>query len=369
MADLMVSNSSFGAIYGAATILSSLSLAYAGKFIDTSDMRNYTIFAVILLAFSCIVMAFSINIAIIFAGFWGLRLAGQGLMTHIQSTAISKIYSSSRGKALSLTSLGYPAGEAFFPIITGIIILFLGWRYSMIINALFILIILLPFIYWTMKSSEFKNIRELKTDRNSQDEFRRSSILKERNFYIIAASSFVLPFIITGLFFYQGPLSSEKGWSPALLPACFIGYAGARALFSLISGTLIDRFSAARIFPFYLIPFAAGLLILTFFSHPFAAILYLFLTGVSIGLSSTVKTALLAEIYGTDNLGSIRSFFATLMVLSTAVSPALFGWLLDKGYTLSFISGISLIPVLLTIILSTQINEGCRVYTERINEA
>ena len=369
MADLMVSNSSFGAVYGAATILSSISLAYTGKYIDSRDIRNYTLLAALLLAVSCLIMAFSFNIVIIFAGFWGLRLAGQGLMTHIQSTAISKIFSSSRGKALSITSLGYPAGEAFFPIIVGMIILFLGWRYSMIINSLFILIILIPFIYRTMGKSEFKSIKELKTEKNSRNEFSRLSILKEKNSYIIAATSFIIPFIMTGFFFYQGPLSSEKGWPPALLPACFIGYAGARAIFSLISGTMIDRFSAARIFPFYLIPFAAGLIVLTFFSHPFAALLYLFFSGLSVGLSSTVNTALLAEIYGTDNLGSIRSFFATLMVLSTAVSPALFGWLLDRGFTLSIISGISLTLVLLTIILSSQINADRALYSERVNEA
>ena len=108
---------------------------------------------------------------------------------------------------------------------------------------------------------------------------------------------------------------------------------------------------------------------LAFFSHPFTALLYLFFSGLSVGLSSTVNTALLAEIYGTENLGSIRSFFATLIVLSTAVSPALFDWLLDRGSTLSFISGVSLTLVLFTIIISFRINSGCSIYIERGNEA
>jgi MFS family permease len=367
--DTGISNSSFGAIYGSATILSSITLAYAGKFIDTRDLRSYTMLSALLLAASCLVMAFSFNLILIFAGFWGLRLAGQGLMTHIQSTAISKIFSSTRGKALSLTSLGYPAGEAIFPLATGSIILILGWRYSMMINAVFIISVLIPLILINMKSSRFQDIRSIGNNNDSQEDFSRFTILRDSNFYIIAISSFVLPFVITGLFFYQISLSSEKGWPVTLLPACFIGYAGARAIFSLASGKLIDKFSAAEIFPFYLIPFAAGLLILAFFSHPFAAFTYLFLSGVSVGLSSTVKTALLAEIYGTDNLGSIRSFFATLMVLSTAVSPALFGWLLDRGATLSLISGVSLTAVIFTIIISFRININCNVYIERGSEA
>jgi hypothetical protein len=39
------------------------------------------------------------------------------------------------------------------------------------------------------------------------------------------------------------------------------------------------------------------------------------------------------EIYGTGNLGKIRSYFSTLLVLSTALGPPVFGFFIDKHYS------------------------------------
>jgi cyanate permease len=41
------------------------------------------------------------------------------------------------------------------------------------------------------------------------------------------------------------------------------------------------------------------------------------------------------EIYGTRNLGSIRSLITSVGVLSTAASPILLGWLIDSGYSIN----------------------------------
>lgn len=62
-------------------------------------------------------------------------------------------------------------------------------------------------------------------------------------------------------------------------------------IFSLISGKLIDRFSALKLLPYHLTPFLAGLLVLILSDHALAAPIYLTLTGITMGLSSTVKTA------------------------------------------------------------------------------
>ena len=42
-------------------------------------------------------------------------------------------------------------------------------------------------------------------------------------------------------------------------------------------------------------------------------------------------TSTWSEIYGTRNLGAIRSITISLMVFSTALSPILFGFLIDFG--------------------------------------
>ena len=58
------------------------------------------------------------------------------------------------------------------------------------------------------------------------------------------------------------------------------------------------------------------------------------LIGVSTGAASIVVSTLWVELYGIGYLGSIRSMCFSMVVLSTAISPALIGILLDIGISL-----------------------------------
>lgn len=354
-----LTNSSFGGLYAAATLAASIILVYVGKFIDNSDLRKYTLYSALILLTACVVLAVSQNIIFVLIGFLGLRLAGQGLLSHISNTSISKHFEESRGKALSITALGYSLGEGIFPIIVGVIIGLAGWRYSMLLNALFVAVILIPFI-WVALSKYNTNYPQENKNIDAANNFSRINLIKSKNFYLIAVNSVVLPFLVTGLFFYQLVLADSMGWTVEIMSVSFIGFAFGRTLFSLISGKMVDRFSAVKLFPLYLIPFSVGLFLLLIADHPYIAMLYLFLTGVSVGLSSTIKTSVVAEIYGTKNLGNIRSVFATLMVVSTALGPLLFGYMLDIGFHFSSIISLSLIIVVFVSIITLRLERNYR---------
>lgn len=367
MQEFHLTGFSFGMIFGAATILSGLALSWAGKFIDHCHLREYTLVAVGLLVISCLMIGFALNFVWVFAGIWGLRLAGQGLLTHISNTSIAKFFHHTRGMALSLCALGYAMGEALFPMIVGSMIGLMGWRRSMISSAGLIAVILVPFIYAALDDKRLPLLAQ-QTTRDSSPKFSLRGLLGDQRFYIITLNSFILPSTITGLFFYQLILAQEKGWSVEWLSLSFLGFALGRTFFSLFSGPWVDRFGALKLFPLYLIPFFIGLLLLTFGRHPIIALLYLTLTGITVGISMTVKTALLTEIYGTQNLGRIRAIFATMMVLSTALSPAIFGLIIDAGWGFSWITGGSAILVLLSILLSLRL-EGTFQKPPGVSEA
>ncbi len=354
MNEFHLSSFSFGMIYGSATIMSGLTLAFLGKFIDQVHLRDYTLAAVFLLMASCSLLGFSVNPVLVFLGLWGLRLAGQGLLTHISQTSISRFFDSKRGMALSLSALGYSAGEAFFPITIGMVILYAGWRGSLFLSAAFVSLILIPFILTALKNKNIQ-IRPKESLPGEIPVFSRQRLLKDKRFYIIAFNSFVLFSTITGLFFYQLLLAQEKGWTVKWITGSFLGFAAGRTVFSLVGGKLIDRFSAMAVFPFYLIPFALGLLVLSIFSHPLIAPIYFILTGVSVGFSSTLSTALLAEVYGTRNLGGIRAALSSITVFGTALSPAFFGFLLDQGFNFTFISAGSMGVILAAVFISRQL--------------
>jgi MFS family permease len=325
------SNGAFGSLYGLATLASAFSLTYAGKLIDRTSLKNYTLFAVISLGLSLMITAFSVHPIMLFIGLWGVRFSGQGLMTHISATSMSRYFDRTRGKALSITALGHPIGEAFLPFVITVLIYSIGWQESLMTCAAVLLLVFVPFIKRGMSFQEPK--QEDKRAAKDEQQWSQRQVLKSKSFYMLVPGIFLLPMITTGLFFYQIALSEYKGWSAGWLAACFIGYAIGSSSFMILSGPLVDRFTARRLFPYYLIPVGIGLALMLFFSHPWIAIPYMVLMGASVGLGSTIKSAAQAEMFGVSSIGAVRSLFTTITVISTAVGPALFGFMLDHGLT------------------------------------
>ena len=139
------------------------------------------------------------------------------------------------------------------------------------------------------------------------------------------------PFLITGIFINQIYLFENANWSLNFLALSFTAYAITTVLSLQISGYLIDKFSAVKILPFYLIPMIFGFLISILFKSAFSPILFFIFIAITNGTANVLMTSTWSEIYGTRNLGAIRSITISLMVFSTALSPILFGFLIDFG--------------------------------------
>ena len=69
------------------------------------------------------------------------------------------------------------------------------------------------------------------------------------------------------------------------------------------------------------------------------------------GLANVLGASTWAEIYGVRYLGGIRALTTALMVFSTAFGTALFGLLIDKGFSIEQVSLVSFIYISLSIIL------------------
>jgi len=66
------------------------------------------------------------------------------------------------------------------------------------------------------------------------------------------------------------------------------------------------------------------------------------LIGVSNGFGNVLGSSTWAEIYGVKYIGSIKALTTAFMVFATAFGTAVFGILIDKGFTIeniAFIAG------------------------------
>ena len=106
---------------------------------------------------------------------------------------------------------------------------------------------------------------------------------------------------------------------------------------SLTFGPLIDRITAVRAVPFFLIPKTLALLIIWAFNDPMWAWPYLLLLGINVGMAYTGLTAMWAELYGPQHLGGIRSMVVSITVLASALGPPCLGVMMDSGLSFEII--------------------------------
>ncbi len=340
--DFDISRSFFSGIYALATLLSASILIYAGKKIDYVPLKGFTLFVIFGMLAACIVTALSRNVVLLFISLFLLRFFGQGLLSHTAMTTMGRFFSKARGKALSIAYLGFPLGEALLPVLVVSIIGLIGWRESFGMIGLFILIVLFPLaIYLLGRPDAIATIETAanipiagKGDKTNEEPlWKQADVLRSRAFYLYAPSVFLIGFLQTALFFFQTFIADEKMWRIEWMAASIMAYAVASSLSSIAAGPMVDRYTAARIFPFVLIPLAMGLLVLSYgVSHAFAPVFWFFI-GISGGMSSPVNASLYAEKYGARSLGTVRSLFTFVMVVSTAMGPLVYSFFLERSFS------------------------------------
>ena len=149
--ELNITHGEFGAIYGTATLCSSITLIWLGKKIDELKLVNYSILVTLFLFIAALFFSFVDGLIFLLVGIFFLRLSGQGLMAHTASTAVSRYFERRRGKALSYIWLGMSLGEFLLPILIVYLLSFIYWRDLWIQTSIVILLILPFFSYFTVK--------------------------------------------------------------------------------------------------------------------------------------------------------------------------------------------------------------------------
>ncbi len=98
------------------------------------------------------------------------------------------------------------------------------------------------------------------------------------------------------------------------------------------------------------IPLLLSTIVIILFDHPNISFLFLGLIGISNGFANVLGSSTWAEIYGVRYIGSIKALTTALMVFSTAFGTALFGILIDKGFSIERIALVSFTYILLSLI-------------------
>ena len=365
--ELGITHGQFGNIYAFATICSSLLLIWVGKKIDDYRILNYSFFVVILLFASSLFFSFINSVYFLAVAIFLMRLSGQGLMSHASTTTISRFFEKSRGKALSTIWFGLSTAEFILPVLITYFFLIYSWRTVWQGIAILIILLLPLVILNTIKSINFDS-READSDSNQKKvkikSWRRRDVIKDYRFYIVSLNMLAMPWIATGIFVYQSFISDSKMWAVYTIPKAFMVYSIISIATLFMSGFLVDKFTGRKLIIYMNLPLLLAMIVLFKFNHQIFAYIFLGLIGVSNGLANILGSSTWAEIYGVKHIGSIKALTTAFMVFSTAFGTAVFGLLIDNGFTIeniAFVGGAYIVISLGLLIIFRKTIEPVRL--------
>ena len=350
--ELNITHGQFGSIYASATLLSSIILIWVGKKIDDFDVLKFSFFVISLLAISTFTFSKINSVAFLFVAILLMRFSGQGMMSHTASTTISRYFTNTRGKALSTGWFGLSTAEFLMPVTIIYALTIMDWRNIWIIISVAIILFLPMVSYFLVKEVKLSS-REDDNEviKENIKQWKRSEVIKDYRFIIIALNMLAMPWIATGIFVYQSFILSAKNWGEYTIAQSFMVYSIASVLTLFVAGYLIDKFTSRKLLIYMNIPFLISLLILIYFQSPISSFFFLGLIGVSNGFANVLGSSTWAELYGVKFIGSIKALTTALMVFSTAFGTALFGLMIDLDFSIEQISMISGGYILISLIL------------------
>jgi len=327
-----LSHGSWGGIYALATMASAAVMVFAGGLTDRFRIRWIGLGVFLGLAAAALVMASAQAVWALVVAVFLLRLMGQGMMSHAAITAMARWFVASRGRAVSIAGLGVAAGEALLPLAFVALLGVFDWRYLWVGVAM-ALVALAPLLWRLLRLERTPQSFASDIGSSGMDGrmWTRGQMVRHWLFWAM------LPAILgpaawnTAFFFHQVHIADVKGWGHAALVALFPVYTVASIGSMLVAGWAVDRWGTGRLAGVYLLPAAAGYVVVSLSGGVAAGAAGLALIGIAVGVHQTMSAAFWAEHYGTRHIGTIRAATGAVMVLGTAIGPVVTGALIDRG--------------------------------------
>jgi len=350
--DLNLSHGEFGAIYSIATLCSAVTLLWSGTLIDRLALRKISVCVVCMLCLACLLMSFSHSLISLFIAVYLLRHFGQGLMSMTSTTAMMRYLSASKGKANSLSNMGYSFAEAMIPTVIIALLLVVDWRTAWQLVSLFIVVLvpaLLLFLSHHQPSRHRQFVAEQQqNERNEnklsnsptqtttwQRQWTRAQVLRDPLFYLFVPALVSQSLLYTGFMFHQVHLVEVKAWSLLVWGSMYLLFSLTTIVSSLLIGGLVDKIGAVKLVPAIPIPMAIGLWTLSISDAPFIAGVFMLLMGLSTGAQAAISAPFYAERYGNKHFASIKSLASFVMIVMTGTSPIILGYLIDRGVSMN----------------------------------
>ncbi|MEX1025510.1 MAG: MFS transporter [Planctomycetota bacterium] len=334
--ELGIAEDRWGLYYGAATLVSGALMFRAGAESDRRGVRSVLVVCLGVLIVGAALVASARGALGVLLALFLLRFGGQGLAGHLAMVVAARA-PTRRGRCLAIGGLGFVLGQAVLPVSVVSLLGLTDWRTLWWGIAAALAVVVAP-ILWRLARFSFARAAAVPGERPDERMDRRA-LLRRAPFLAALSVLLVPPFVATAIFVQQASIIELRGWTQASFATGFLGFAAVQAIANWVSGGLVDRFDARALFRYYLVPLALGLVALVWVPGLVGLWLFFLGLGLSAGTHAVISTALWVELFGLSQLGLVRGVYFGFMVLSTALSPFLFGAGLAAGVPLALLCG------------------------------
>jgi len=332
MGRFSLSHGQWGAIYTLGTAASAVVMIWSGALTDQFRVRQLGAVILALLAVACFFMASVPSVFALPFAIFALRLFGQGMASHIAIVGMARWFVATRGRAMSIATLGFAAGQAILPVVFVVLLVLFDWR-ALWVAVGIVSLLSIPVLLWLLKQERTPQsiAKESPSVGMNGDQWTRKAVLHHWLFWLLVPSLLGPAAWGTALLFQQVHLTQVKGWSHVEFVSLLPLFTLVSILTTFATGWALDKFGTSRLMPLLMLPYAMAFMILAAADSIGMAALGLAVFGIGTGASSTLPAAFSAEYFGTRHIGSIKALFAAIMVLGSALGPGITGWLIDLG--------------------------------------
>ncbi|MEO0830415.1 MAG: MFS transporter [Pseudomonadota bacterium] len=322
----------WGLIYTLGTGLSAIVMLWAGTLMDKVALRPLASVVLPLLALACFGMSIAPAAWALLPVIFLLRFAGQGMTSQLATVTMARWFRANRGKALSISALGFAVGEMALPITFVGLLAFVPWRgLWMLAGAMALLA--LPLLLALLGQARQPQSQSEEGEASGIDgkHWSRPEVIRHVVFWMYVPMLAGISAFVTALFFQQVHLTEIKAWNHGGFVALIPTYTLAAIASMIGSGLIIDRYGARTLVVVVQLPLVAAFAVFGASAGMGGAAIAMISMGLATGANATVPSALWAELYGTRHIGAIKALAAAVMVAGSAIGPGLSGSLIDAG--------------------------------------
>lgn len=337
---LGISLSVLSGTYMVGTLAASLPQPYIGYLMDRFGIRHTTLVIGLALGGACLFFSQVNSTLTLLAGFFLLRLLGQGALSLLAGNMPAMWFKEKLGTVTGIVSSGFSISMAVIPPFFLYLINRFGWRTAYIILGCLVWAIILPLIQLvyknqpadvgqTMDGGKGKAHGQGENSHQEGVSYTPQQARKTPAYWIALVNNAIWAMIITAVFFNLLSIFDSQGISPIVAAATYTTYAAASLVTQLLLGPVANKGPLQILLMVCMASLAGGIAVLSISSTPLIAHLYAVITGISTGLISLVGGTMLPRYFGREHLGKLRGAVLTAQVAGSSLGPFITGVIFD----------------------------------------